>query len=198
MGNTGMAEDNFLNDTNSTLAGMLLFSMKQAALADNDALRKIGFTPELIRLLQTMEMEDIAEYARYGSRYLHISIDPKRFEQIHNIIHASTLERQLINNLIRAHISYQFLRDQFGMTSNEIRVRKTRLRIVTKAGRGKALTDREIAAIYQSFKKEGVMAASRSLAHWYPELILAISQITCIDAGKVARLISAQEAENRL
>ena len=198
MGNTGMAADNFLNDTNSTLAGMLLFSMKQAALADNDALRKIGFTPELIRLLQTMEMEDIAEYARYGSRYLHISIDPKRFEQIHNIIHASAQERQLINNLIRAHISYQFLRDQFGMTSNEIRVRKTRLRMVTKAGRGKALTDREIATIYQSFKKESVMAASRSLAHWYPELILSISQITCIDAGKVAGLISAQEAENRL
>lgn len=198
MGNTVTVAENFLSDANSTLAGMLLFSLKQAASADNDTLRKIGFTPELIRLLQTMDMEDIAEYARYGSKYMRVSIDPKRFEQIHDIIHARAQERQLINSLLRAHISYQFLHDQFGMTSNEILSRKTRLRMVTKAGRSKALTERETAIIYRSFKKESVIAASRSAAHWYPELILAISQETGIDAGKVANLVSVQEAENLL
>lgn len=188
--------DNLLSDTNSTLAGMLLFNMKQAALTDDHALAVIGFSDELIQLIASMDMEEIAQYARYGSRYLNISIDPKKFEQIHNIIRVRNDEQQLINNLLRANISYQFLYDHFGLTSNEISVYKTRLRIKTKVGRGKALTDREIRTVYQLLKKERVLCViRRNRAHWYPELVLEISCQTDLDASKIASLVSQQDAE---
>lgn len=128
---------------------VFMYAMRCVAEGDVDALRRIGFVPEDVPILDQLRMADLQALAASRAHALDIRIDRDAMQRLMDTMHRRRTRERLKQELLRLEAPLQMMAALFGMNAREYTAARDRIGVTGGIGRPRTQIDDDEARIWR-------------------------------------------------